>query len=76
VSLRGSKEVAEKELGQVLKSVTTETKLGWKEYLLQCLEPQVWKPFLILLVFFVCQEGSGIYIVLYYATNFFQVPYI
>lgn len=35
--------------------------------------PAVWKPFLILMCFFLLQEASGVYIVLYYAVNFFQV---
>jgi SP family facilitated glucose transporter-like MFS transporter 8 len=34
--------------------------------------PTAWKPFLILLLFFAFQEGSGIYIILYYAVNLFQ----
>lgn len=37
------------------------------------LAPAVWKPFLILVCFFVLQEASGVYIILYYAVNFFQV---
>lgn len=35
-------------------------------------EPSVWKPFLILVTFFIFQEGSGLYVILYYAVNFFQ----
>lgn len=35
--------------------------------------PTVWKPFVILVCFFLLQEASGIYIVLYYAVNFFQM---
>ncbi|XP_076654563.1 trehalose transporter 1-like protein isoform X2 [Halictus rubicundus] len=31
--------------------------------------PSVWKPFLILLVFFALQQMSGIYIILFYAVN-------
>ncbi|KAJ9584396.1 hypothetical protein L9F63_021265, partial [Diploptera punctata] len=34
--------------------------------------PTAWKPFIILLLFFAFQEGSGIYIILYYAVNLFQ----
>lgn len=37
------------------------------------LAPAVWKPFLILVCFFVLQEASGVYIILYYAVSFFQV---
>lgn len=35
--------------------------------------PTIWKPFLLLLAFFFFQEGSGIYVVLYYAVSLFQV---
>lgn len=35
--------------------------------------PAVWKPFLILVAFFLLQEASGVYVILYYAVNFFQV---
>jgi len=34
--------------------------------------PTAWKPFIILLLFFAFQEGSGIYIILYYAVNLFR----
>lgn len=41
-----------------------------KESLLQALhKPNVWKPFLILLVFFALQQLSGIYVILFYAVN-------
>jgi len=41
-----------------------------KESLLQALHmPNVWKPFLILLVFFTLQQLSGIYVILFYAVN-------
>jgi len=32
-------------------------------------EPCVWKPFFILVAFFVFQEGSGIYVILFYAVD-------
>uniref|UniRef100_A0A1B6DNR0 Major facilitator superfamily (MFS) profile domain-containing protein n=2 Tax=Clastoptera arizonana TaxID=38151 RepID=A0A1B6DNR0_9HEMI len=35
-------------------------------------QPSVWKPFFILICFFIFQEGSGLYVILYYAVNFFQ----
>ncbi|XP_072159152.1 facilitated trehalose transporter Tret1 isoform X2 [Bemisia tabaci] len=35
-------------------------------------DPCVWKPFFILVGFFLFQEGSGIYIILYYAVDFFR----
>lgn len=31
--------------------------------------PNVWKPFLILLIFFVLQQLSGIYVILFYAVS-------
>ncbi|XP_014477239.1 PREDICTED: facilitated trehalose transporter Tret1-like [Dinoponera quadriceps] len=41
-----------------------------KESLLRALhKPNVWKPFLILLVFFALQQLSGIYVILFYAVN-------
>jgi len=41
-----------------------------KESLLQALhKPNVWKPFLILLIFFALQQLSGIYVILFYAVN-------
>lgn len=41
-----------------------------KDSLLRALhKPNVWKPFLILLVFFALQQLSGIYVILFYAVN-------
>lgn len=41
-----------------------------KDSLLRALrKPSVWKPFLILLVFFALQQLSGIYVILFYAVN-------
>ncbi|KAL6443661.1 hypothetical protein ACFW04_001641 [Cataglyphis niger] len=41
-----------------------------EENLLRALHmPNVWKPFLILLIFFTLQQLSGIYIILFYAVN-------
>lgn len=36
------------------------------------IQPTVWKPFFTLCGFFMLQQGSGIYILLYYAVNFFE----
>lgn len=43
-----------------------------REMFCYCKRSAVWKPFLILLTFFIFQEMSGIYIVLYYAVDFFN----
>ncbi|BES92757.1 Sugar (and other) transporter [Nesidiocoris tenuis] len=70
--LRGSADEAEKEMTQVLQSVNKTKKLTWQEYMGQVKDPAVWKPFIILIVFFLCQEGSGMYVIVYYATDLFQ----
>lgn len=46
--------------------------LAVKKVLIPFFRPTAWKPFIILLLFFAFQEGSGIYIILYYAVNLFQ----
>lgn len=43
-----------------------------KEMFFYCKRTAVWKPLVILLTFFIFQELSGIYIVLYYAVDFFH----
>ncbi|XP_065333329.1 facilitated trehalose transporter Tret1-2 homolog isoform X1 [Cloeon dipterum] len=40
-----------------------------KEFFNAIMEPCVWKPFFILVTFFFFQEGSGIYIILFYAVD-------
>lgn len=72
IQLRGSKEAADKELSQILESIGSKHSFTCREYLSKCLEPTVWKPFLILIFFFLFQEGSGMYIIVYYATNVFH----
>ncbi|KAF6213048.1 hypothetical protein GE061_010762 [Apolygus lucorum] len=72
VLLRGNADEAEKEMTQVLQSVNKTKKMTWQEYVGQVKDPAVWKPFLILIVFFICQEGSGIYVIVYYANDLFQ----
>ncbi|XP_075227470.1 facilitated trehalose transporter Tret1-like isoform X2 [Lycorma delicatula] len=77
VWLRRSPAVADAELADILHSVKKNRdqenhEKSLRQFVLQCCYPSVWKPFLILIIFFLFQEGSGIYIVLYYAVNVFQ----
>ncbi|KAL1464412.1 hypothetical protein WDU94_004062 [Cyamophila willieti] len=73
VWLRRSTAVADaelKEIQQSLKVQVTGSSMG------QCSQKfsdsAVWKPLFILIGFFLFQEASGMYIVLYYAVNFFE----
>ncbi|KAK9505293.1 hypothetical protein O3M35_009383 [Rhynocoris fuscipes] len=72
LTLRGSKEIADKEMSSIMESVNKKTDLNWCQYFSQLTQSGVWKPFLILVFFFVCQEGSGMYTIVYYATNIFN----
>ncbi|XP_033336525.2 facilitated trehalose transporter Tret1 isoform X2 [Megalopta genalis] len=66
--LRGAGSTTDKEYEELCETnLKREEK---KESLLKALHmPSVWKPFLILLVFFALQQMSGIYIILFYAVN-------
>lgn len=68
---RGDNDEAAKELAELseAKSKDKEDSPGGCD---QFFQPSVWKPFLIMIFFFIFQEGSGLYIILYYAVNFFQ----
>lgn len=72
VRLRKTKEAAEKELKQLILSVDCKSTHSFKEYMLKCKDDTVWKPFVILVFFFLFQECSGMYIIVYYATNVFH----
>ncbi|XP_073992471.1 trehalose transporter 1-like protein isoform X2 [Rhodnius prolixus] len=72
LTLRGSKESADKEMELIMQSINNKTNLTFLEYLSQLRQPGVWKPFIILILFFICQEGSGMYIIVYYATSIFN----
>ncbi|XP_050423495.1 facilitated trehalose transporter Tret1-like [Adelges cooleyi] len=73
--LRRKSALADKELVEILDTLHADKNSGPTPAptLKDFMEPTVWKPFLILICFFLLQEASGIYIVLYYAVNFFQI---
>ncbi|XP_025421187.1 facilitated trehalose transporter Tret1-like isoform X2 [Sipha flava] len=85
--LRRKPSVADKELAEILNTLSVngdggggggggegaERTAAAGPRLRDFLAPAVWKPFLILVCFFVLQEASGVYVILYYAVNFFQV---
>ncbi|KAJ8885728.1 hypothetical protein PR048_011926 [Dryococelus australis] len=74
----------ETELSELLNTVTKEKNNNFSDgenrsalsrfvnYLRPFQKPAAFKPFTILIIFFAFQEGSGIYIFLYYAVNVFQ----
>lgn len=71
--LRRKTSLADKELAEVLNTLGDSDENGYSPKIKDFMTPTVWKPFLILVCFFLLQEASGIYIILYYAVNFFQV---
>lgn len=71
VWLRGETDQAVQELASLSEALAAH-KEEQNNSLSQFTQPSVWKPFVILVTFFLFQEGSGIYIMLYYAVNFFQ----
>ncbi|KAJ1528408.1 hypothetical protein ONE63_006822 [Megalurothrips usitatus] len=73
VWLRRSPAAADKELDEIKESLAhaekeREAGAGRCSFV----NPAIWKPFVLLLAFFFFQEGSGIYVVLYYAVSLFQ----
>lgn len=73
VWLRGENDEANSELSALSESTRTKEKVNENTSCLQTFtQPSVWKPFLILVAFFIFQEGSGLYVILYYAVSFFQ----
>lgn len=72
VWFRGDNEQADDEMTSLSDAISCQPSSTNINYCKQFFEPSVWKPFLILLGFFIFQEGSGLYIILYYAVNFFQ----
>lgn len=72
--LRRKTSLADKELAEILNTMDDDgAENGRRPKLKDFAKPTVWKPFLILVCFFLLQEASGIYIILYYAVNFFQI---
>lgn len=67
---------ADREIADILESVKISHKTNRvqtvKQFLRKCVQPEVWKPFLILVTFFILQELTGMYAVLYYAVDFFR----
>lgn len=73
--LRNSSAIANAEIADILQSISEredEDKKSCCQSLREFIQPTVWKPFFTLCGFFLLQQGSGIYIILYYAVNFFQ----
>lgn len=66
----------DREIADILESVKISHKTNRvqtvKQFLRKCVQPEVWKPFLILVTFFILQELTGMYAVLYYAVDFFR----
>uniref|UniRef100_A0A8D9DTT1 Facilitated trehalose transporter Tret1 n=1 Tax=Cacopsylla melanoneura TaxID=428564 RepID=A0A8D9DTT1_9HEMI len=72
--LRNNSAIANVEIADILQSISEkdEDNKSCCQKLREFIQPTVWKPFFTLCGFFMLQQGSGIYIILYYAVNFFQ----
>ncbi|KAI5709670.1 hypothetical protein M8J75_002218 [Diaphorina citri] len=73
--LRNSSAIANAEIADILQSISEreDDKKSCGQTLREFIQPTVWKPFFTLCGFFILQQGSGMYIILYYAVNFFQL---
>ncbi|KAI5692560.1 hypothetical protein M8J75_008109 [Diaphorina citri] len=73
VWFRRSTAVADAELKEIQQSLKVQMAGSSMDHCAQTFtNSAVWKPFFILIGFFLFQEASGMYIVLYYAVNFFE----
>lgn len=70
--LRQNNSVAQTELDEFSKGNSTEMESTFMDKVRSVRRWSVLKPFMTLLVFFMFQELSGIYIILYYAVDFFK----
>ncbi|XP_062528207.1 facilitated trehalose transporter Tret1-2 homolog isoform X3 [Bombyx mori] len=69
--LRQNNSTAQQELMEFTKD-RKEQQMNFKQKLALFKRKNVLKPFVLLIVFFIFQEMSGIYIILYYAVDFFK----
>lgn len=72
VWLRQNNNTAQQELMEFTKERKGNESMTIKEKLGLFKKKQVLKPFCLLIVFFIFQEMSGIYVILYYAVDFFK----
>lgn len=70
--LRQNNNTAQTELMEFTKDRKLDENMTFKQKLLLFKRKSVLKPFALLIVFFMFQEMSGIYIILYYAVDFFK----
>lgn len=70
--LRQNNSTAQQELMEFTKDRKTDETMTFKQKLCLFKRKNVLKPFTVLIVFFIFQEMSGIYIILYYAVDFFK----
>ncbi|XP_030040074.1 facilitated trehalose transporter Tret1-2 homolog isoform X2 [Manduca sexta] len=70
--LRQNNSTAQQELMEFTKDRKTDESMSFKQKLGLFKRKNVLKPFALLIIFFVFQEMSGIYIILYYAVDFFK----
>lgn len=70
--LRQNNNTAQQELMEFTKDRNTSENMTFKQKLGLFKRRNVLKPFVLLIVFFIFQEMSGIYVILYYAVDFFK----
>ncbi|CAH0392550.1 unnamed protein product [Bemisia tabaci] len=74
VWLRRNELVAKKELNDIVSHAVLESQVTRKQKTILSIlrKATVWKPTVILVAFFILQQGSGIYIMLFYSVTVFQ----